>query len=1743
MNPFKSLDCYNDAWQDAFHSLGNIGAIHTAWRTLGPHCFCTIESAYQAMKRTNRNQAVVICGESGAGKTWTAKLMLDYLLDMDVSTWRRESKILDTQLDLGLIEQMNNEQMARRERAGSKMEEEMSNKEMLSSCNVVLEAFGNAKTQRNDNSSRFGKFSSIFFSQNYQVEGCNFDHYLLERSRVIIVPQNERNYHILHYLAKDEQVKNGATFKYLGNAMNTQRASEVEVNGKKSREFDDVADFKVLKENMSQACFPEDVQSCMYDVFLGLLYLGNCTFDGEDTSKLSPSCKADFEKACQLMGMKTDEMEKALTHRTSPTIVKEPIPLSAEKADTQKDNVAKTIYSRLFDWIVAQMNTAMLGVKNQYDKDDTGTVGLLDIFGFEDMDINGFEQMFINLTNERIQHHFNNIMFAAEMRLYDSEGIVVEFEKPDNSPCVKLFTSNEASNVGLIRVLQECVKNQLSSDGKDMKKLLDNRLKNHKDWVPIDSKDFKNDAAFKVRHYAGVITYQCQNFIEKSQDSVDQYVVEKLSESSKMCPANPKTQALEPRNFFQELFANDLREIEEKKARNSTENSTVTVGVTFRQQLANLMDNKLGAYDTTFGGKAPDTDPHVDSVFVRCIKPKANSLATFDQAMVRSQLISGGVISALKIRELGMPDRMDCEEFVNEFWPLEHHEKSMNEKSPAERVKGILDQFVEEMGPEGPRYKLGKTKIFMKSGILIRLREMCDVIIRRCAKVVQYKWRAKTGLDLLTELTQLKGRLESCQAEAKREDVWQVAAVQKEWNKAQTIIEGLYSNLKMDPKTWEKTESALQKVSNKEKLRRGTEVAISDRLGHVGAVVKEDIKEAKGAIEATEREAEIVLTRRRNARERVEQMGLGKIAQVNLLQDRLDEVLRYCSASDPPERGGNLFKRCTQEKETLARIVNEEIPKAEKEVVSAVDITIDNPPLALPGKVDQVIADGTKMVESTEKAAEELIVARKKFEFEEMQATPELQALTKDRENASERLDIIQQDIEQAKTLNFSQVTDAYSEVMRCDAAVDEILREALDGKKYVAALQQFLEAEKSVQQWVETMKRLEAEKAERERKARRKLFDSHKHSKELLQVYHSYVDHLFQFQEHLDSTAEFIPVDGLSGTKASIEEYSSKVTKLMEQLDLLNVEAMVDDTAGEKIRFHFKGKWSAECFKLLGAELIPTFEFAAPMLDKERFLNVLDAVEALNSGIMAIEGSHCIGYSNTWKQYYLLFQTDKEKEALAFMEGRQLQHAKDLRSKQKKTISKAVGGAIGVLSQLDLDEDVKRTQEALEMKIKDQMRGDLEQAYLDQAAAQVAANEAAAQSEADAKVKTAKQNLKQVLHTGQERENVFKDKVAKLSQELAKVKVDHGIQGLVPAMHKQLVDCGGCCHGLLEQLRSCFQLATKLVEDVEECLAYMDALQNNPKTLPGLRDYVDVLTRSHTSHNEAEKLCRDLGLDGQLAALEEVRAPMSEVDVKLRAILEGKIVAGSGQLMQELDLMRYNLQVATKSFELLRRVFGSWTDRLLKAAQFIEQALECVDLSVEHVENLQENVRLPHETGLWKHITRRVVENFCVSDRTESAQPMNLHLEGQGPVPKEVKEASQIAQQQELMTKGSPFARQKKKQEEADAARPWKQPTVFSQKRKAAKINIDVGDFVQDIATETQRGIVHFIGGTSFAAGDWVGIELEGPTGRNDGSVAGIRYFTCPPNHGIFLRPSAVGKVPNGHPQMASAAAPGVYE
>ncbi|KAM7153944.1 myosin-IIIb [Macrochelys suwanniensis] len=671
LNPFQNLSIYSPQFSKLYHGVKR--------SSNPPHIFASADAAYQGMVTFSKDQCIIISGESGAGKTESAHLIVQHLT---------------------FLGKANNRAL----------------REKILQVNPLVEAFGNACTAINDNSSRFGKYLEMMFTPTGAVMGAKISEYLLEKSRVIKQAAGEKNFHIFYYI-------------YAG-LFHQKKLSEYRLPEKKPPRYIDNETGRVMQDIITkdsygrqfaaiQHCFriigftDEEVYS-VYKILAGILNTGNIEFAAissqHQTDKSEVPNAEALDNAAALLSIGSEELQEALTSHCvvtrGETIIRTN---TVDKAADVRDAMSKALYGRLFSWIVNRINTLLQPDKNICSAESRMNVGILDIFGFENFTRNSFEQLCINIANEQIQFYFNQHIFALEQIEYQNEGIdatTVEYE--DNRPLLDMFLQKP---MGVLSLLDEESRFPQATDLTLVDKFEDN-LRCKYFWRPK-----RVELCFGIQHYAGKVLYDAYGFLEKNRDTLpaDIVVVLRTSEnkllqqlfSSPLTKTGNLAQArarvtAASRSLPPQLGAGRIKspkyllKIDTMEMMRHPEETTnmkrQTVASYFRYSLMDLLSKMVVG------------QPH----FVRCIKPNDDREALkFSQERVLVQLRYTGILETVKIRQQGYSHRILFEEFVKRYYYLafKAHQTPLGSRESCIAIleKSKLDNWV-----------LGKTKVFLK---------------------------------------------------------------------------------------------------------------------------------------------------------------------------------------------------------------------------------------------------------------------------------------------------------------------------------------------------------------------------------------------------------------------------------------------------------------------------------------------------------------------------------------------------------------------------------------------------------------------------------------------------------------------------------------------------------------------------------------------------------------------------------------------------------------------------------------------------------------------------------------------------------------------------------------------------------------------------------------------------------------------------------------------------------------------
>ncbi|XP_036721467.1 myosin-9 [Balaenoptera musculus] len=659
INPYKNLPIYSEEIVEMYKGKKR--------HEMPPHIYAITDTAYRSMMQDREDQSILCTGESGAGKTENTKKVIQYLAH--VASSHKSKK------DQGELERQ------------------------LLQANPILEAFGNAKTVKNDNSSRFGKFIRINFDVNGYIVGANIETYLLEKSRAIRQAKEERTFHIFYYLLSGagEHLKTDLLlepynkYRFLSNG-------HVTIPGQQDKDM-----FQETMEAMRIMGIPEEEQMGLLRVISGVLQLGNIVFKKErNTDQASMPDNTAAQKVSHLLGINvTDFTRGILTPRIKVGRDYVQKAQTKEQADFAIEALAKATYERMFRWLVLRINKALDKTKRQ----GASFIGILDIAGFEIFDLNSFEQLCINYTNEKLQQLFNHTMFILEQEEYQREGIEWNFIDfgLDLQPCIDLI-EKPAGPPGILALLDEECWFPKATDKSFVEKVVQEQGTHPKFQKP---KQLKDKADFCIIHYAGKVDYKADEWLMKNMDPLNDNIATLLHQSSD--------------KFVSELWKDVDRIIGLDQVAGMSETALPgafktrkgmfrTVGQLYKEQLAKLM------------ATLRNTNPN----FVRCIIPNHEKKAgKLDPHLVLDQLRCNGVLEGIRICRQGFPNRVVFQEFRQRYEIL----------TPNSIPKGFMDGkqacvlMIKALELDSNLYRIGQSKVFFRAGVLAHLEEERDLKI------------------------------------------------------------------------------------------------------------------------------------------------------------------------------------------------------------------------------------------------------------------------------------------------------------------------------------------------------------------------------------------------------------------------------------------------------------------------------------------------------------------------------------------------------------------------------------------------------------------------------------------------------------------------------------------------------------------------------------------------------------------------------------------------------------------------------------------------------------------------------------------------------------------------------------------------------------------------------------------------------------------------------------------------------
>uniref|UniRef100_A0A8C3BNG6 Uncharacterized protein n=2 Tax=Anatinae TaxID=2068716 RepID=A0A8C3BNG6_CAIMO len=688
VNPYKWLPVYNPEVVLAYRGKKRQEA--------PPHIFSISDNAYQFMLTDRENQSILITGESGAGKTVNTKRVIQYFATIAAS--------------------------------GEKKKEEQSGKmqgtleDQIISANPLLEAFGNAKTVRNDNSSRFGKFIRIHFGATGKLASADIETYLLEKSRVTFQLKAERSYHIFYQIMSNKKPELIDMLLITTNPYDYHFVSQGEIT---VASINDQEELMATDSAIDILGFTADEKVAIYKLTGAVMHYGNLKFKQKQREEQAePDGTEVADKAAYLMGLNSADLLKALCY---PRVKVGNEYVTKGQTVQQVNNsvgaLAKAVYEKMFLWMVVRINQ-QLDTKQprQY------FIGVLDIAGFEIFDFNSLEQLCINFTNEKLQQFFNHHMFVLEQEEYKKEGIEWEFIDfgMDLAACIELIEKP----MGIFSILEEECMFPKATDTSFKNKLYDQHLGKSSNFQKPKPAKGKAEAHFSLVHYAGTVDYNITGWLEKNKDPLNETVIGLYQKSS------VKTLAL----LFANYEASGGGASGGKKGGKKKGSSFQTVSALFRENLNKLMTNLRS------------THPH----FVRCIIPnETKTPGAMEHELVLHQLRCNGVLEGIRICRKGFPSRVLYADFKQRYKVLNASAipegQFIDSKKASEKLLGSIDV-------DHTQYKFGHTKVFFKAGLLGLLEEMRDEKLAQLITRTQARCR---GFLMRVEYQRMVERRES----------------------------------------------------------------------------------------------------------------------------------------------------------------------------------------------------------------------------------------------------------------------------------------------------------------------------------------------------------------------------------------------------------------------------------------------------------------------------------------------------------------------------------------------------------------------------------------------------------------------------------------------------------------------------------------------------------------------------------------------------------------------------------------------------------------------------------------------------------------------------------------------------------------------------------------------------------------------------------------------------------------------
>uniref|UniRef100_A0A3P8YJQ3 Myosin-7B n=1 Tax=Esox lucius TaxID=8010 RepID=A0A3P8YJQ3_ESOLU len=999
VNPYKWLPVYDQSVVNAYRGKKRTEA--------PPHVFSVSDNAYQYMLSDRENQSVLITGESGAGKTVNTKRVIQYFASIAAVSGKKTGTLED----------------------------------QIIQANPALEAFGNAKTIRNDNSSRFGKFIRIHFGVTGKLASADIETYLLEKSRVTFQLKAERDYHIFYQILSQKKPELLEMLLITSNPYDYAFISQGEIAVTSINDSDELM---ATDDAFDVLGFSQEEKNGIYKLTGAIMHYGNMKFKTKQREEQAEADGTeDVDKIAYLSGLNSADLVKGLCHPRvkvgNEWVTKGQ---SVDQVYYSIGALSKKIYENMFLWMVIRINVT-LDTKNARQH----YIGVLDIAGFEIFDFNTFEQLCINFTNEKLQQFFNHHMFVLEQEEYKKEGIVWEFIDfgMDLAACIELIERP----MGIMSILEEECMFPKASDATFKAKLYDTHLGKNACFQKPKIVKGRPEAHFSLVHYAGTVDYNIGNWLVKNKDPLNETVVGLFQKSSLKFLANL---------FISFAGADGAAGGKKKKG-----SSFQTVSALHRENLGKLMTNLRS------------THPH----FVRCLIPnETKTPGAMENPLVMHQLRCNGVLEGIRICRKGFPNRILYADFKQRYRILNPNAipegQFMDNMKAAEKLLGSLDI-------DHTQYRLGHTKVFFKAGLLGTLEEMRDdrlsliitglqaqargliarfefqkIVERRDALLV-IQWNVRSFMNVknwpwMKMFFKIKPLLVSAETEK------EMANMKVEFLKLKELFAKTDARRK---ELEEKMVSLLQEQNDLKMAVLSSEDTISDSEERCEGLIKCKIQLEAKAKELTERlEDEEEMNAELTAKKRKLEDECSELKKdIDDLELTLAKVEKEKHATENKVK--NLTEEMTALDEIIAKLTKEKkaLQEAHQQILDDLQSEEDkvNTLTKAKAKLEQQVDDLEGSLEQEKKVRMDLERAKRKLEGDLKLTQESLMDLENDKQQTEERL--------KKKDFEISQLNSRVEDEQAMSSQLQKKLKEL---QARIEELEEELEAERAARAKVE---------------------------------------------------------------------------------------------------------------------------------------------------------------------------------------------------------------------------------------------------------------------------------------------------------------------------------------------------------------------------------------------------------------------------------------------------------------------------------------------------------------------------------------------------------------------------------------------------------------------------------------------------------------------------------------------------